>query len=73
LGVSACASEAQSFLSSFLAAKSPVFALAVPAGALIIAVSLSGALNLEEISALSIGATADVAKLKEFPHEYAVQ
>jgi hypothetical protein len=60
-------------LSSFFAAKLPVFPLAVPAGALVIAVSLSSALNLEEISALSIGATADVARLKEFPQEYAVQ
>ena len=51
----------------------PIFPLALATGALVITVSLSRAFNLEEIPALSIGANYKIARLKEFPPEYAVQ
>jgi hypothetical protein len=71
--ISTFASDGQPFSSSCLAANLPVFPLALAAGALVIAESLSSALNLEEISVLSIGADFNVMRLKKLPPEYAVQ
>lgn len=61
--------EGQSFSSSCLTANLPVFPLALAEGALVIAISLSSALNLEEISALSIGTDCNVTRVKKFPPE----
>ena len=73
LEISAFASGGQSFLSNFLATILPIIPLALATGALIIAVSLSSPLNLEEIPALSIGANSKVTRLKELSSDYAIQ
>jgi len=67
------ASGGYPFSSHFLTANLPVFPLALVLRALAIAESLSGALNLEESSALSICADANIARLKKIPPKHAVQ
>jgi hypothetical protein len=71
--ISIFASGGQSLLSNSLAAILPIIPLALASGALVIAVSLTSAFNFEEVSALGIGADCNVARLKKFPPEYAVQ
>jgi hypothetical protein len=51
----------------------PIFPLTLKAGAKVVAKSLSGAVNFEEISALRIGADTDIARLKEFPPQHAIE
>jgi hypothetical protein len=53
----------QSFSSSCLAVISPIFSLAILMGTNIIAESLTCAFNLKEGSALSISASADIARV----------